>query len=259
MSTLLLGGGGFVGGYLLRGLTRYGYSVDAPTRSELDVTDTSTLTRYLDRGYDTVINCAARIHTDGYSEEEIRAINSTPSEIISRYSTYYVYVSTASVFSNGTYGVSDIPNPNTMYGMSKLEGEAAILASSKDYMIVRAPSIFGGHTKTLPYRVLSAADTNQAVQGTDKLASYMLIDILVDSMLDLIGTYSTGLYHISSSDYGTYYEFLSYVLKVFGYDTKVELVTSEDRGIVLLPSTAAIPWRYMVDMYYSNCKGDWRI
>jgi nucleoside-diphosphate-sugar epimerase len=59
MKLLITGGSGFIGKHLLKYYTEYGYHVLAPSSSELDLTDLSATTSYMEaHPVDCVINCA---------------------------------------------------------------------------------------------------------------------------------------------------------------------------------------------------------
>jgi len=59
MKLLITGGSGYIGKYLVKYYTEYGYHVLAPSSSELDLTNLSATTNYMSANpVDTVINCA---------------------------------------------------------------------------------------------------------------------------------------------------------------------------------------------------------
>jgi dTDP-4-dehydrorhamnose reductase len=72
------------------------------------------------------------------------------------YSTDYVFDGNKS----SAYVESDVPNPQTVYGQSKLAGEQAVAASLSDHLIVRIGWVYGEHGKNFVRTIVSHALTN---------------------------------------------------------------------------------------------------
>lgn len=146
---LITGADGMVGSYADFGI-RLG-------RKELDVTDASAVHAAF-----TTYHPAAVIHLAAMTDqaacatdpEKAHLVNAESARIIAlaarEAGAQVVYVSTNAVF-NGRgadpFSISDTPDPQTIYGRSKYEGERAVLEVLPDALIVRTSWIFGGGPK----------------------------------------------------------------------------------------------------------------
>ena len=127
---------------------------------------------------DVVIHLGAMTGVDLCEKEESMAfdINTKATQIIaqqcSTLNTFLVYVSTDYVFdgNSGMYYEDSVPNPLSVYGKSKLEGEKMIQTFSSDWCIARTSTPFGLHPtkKSFPIWVI------------ENLQKQKQIDVLTD-------------------------------------------------------------------------------
>ena len=113
---------------------------------------------------DVVIHLGAMTGVDLCEKEESMAfdVNAKSTQIIAQQcsilNTFLVYVSTDYVFdgNSGMYYESSTPNPLSIYGKSKLEGEKMIQTFSSDWCIARTSTPFGLHPtkKSFPVWVI---------------------------------------------------------------------------------------------------------
>ena len=114
------------------------FSFSFVTRDELDLSDSVAIQRWFgDKSYDVIINCAAYTAVDkAESEPDLaRAINVTAIETLAGIAkakkSALIHVSTDYVFDGKNfkpYVESDPTNPQGIYGLTKREGEQALLA-----------------------------------------------------------------------------------------------------------------------------------
>ena len=116
------------------------------SEKDLDITKKTSLTRYFEsNNFDLVINCAAYTAVDKAEDEEELAfkVNAEGTknllEACERMSAKLIHYSTDYVFDGSSkepYTELDTPNPNSVYGASKLKGEEYILANKKAKSII---------------------------------------------------------------------------------------------------------------------------
>ena len=142
--TILLSGGTGVLGSALRALLPRAL---APSRHQMDLTDERSIRDYLAANTADVIIHAAALTSVRQCEADwdlARAVNEVGTRTLLQVSrqlvpeSYFLYVSTAGVFSGreGGYDEASVPDPINRYGQSKLAGETRILGE-KNVCIVR--------------------------------------------------------------------------------------------------------------------------
>ena len=153
---LLLGATGQVGWELARTLSPLGEVVAPATASHpaaVDLESVDALRALLGEVRPSlIVNAAAYTAVDRAEEEEARAraVNATAPGILAeeakRLGAALVHYSTDYVFDgNGDtpYRETDAPNPQSVYGRTKLAGEEAIRAVGCDHLILRTAWVYG--------------------------------------------------------------------------------------------------------------------
>ena len=153
---LVLGSSGLLGHEIMEALSGTGIHVEAPPRSQLDVSDSQQLLEYLETTRpDVIVNSAAWTDVDGAEKDfdTVFRINALSVEVLSEYAfrsgATLVHISTGSVF-NGTpsrfFGRGSKPNPINQYNKSKAMAEdycrAAITRGAK-ILVVRTYWLYG--------------------------------------------------------------------------------------------------------------------
>lgn len=132
------------------------YEITACDRQMLDITDLSSVSSVVEQQHpDVIINCAAYTSVDRAEQESevAYAVNATGTSNIAQIAKQQriklVHISTDFVFDgrqSTPYSPEDIPNPQSIYGQSKLEGERAVLEVSQgDAMVIRTSWVYSSH------------------------------------------------------------------------------------------------------------------
>ena len=134
-----------------RGVNRYP-AIKNYKYVELDITNTTDLTNLvLKESPDFIINTAAMTNVDACEDNKLACdkINVTLVEDLVKLSdkikAKLIHISTDFIFDGkqGYYKESDIPNPLSYYGLSKLKSEKVIQKSTINYSILRTILVFG--------------------------------------------------------------------------------------------------------------------
>jgi dTDP-4-dehydrorhamnose reductase len=152
MKILVLGSKGQLGRCLKDQLINIGSAVLYTSREQIDIADfDGTKNKIFEIRPDVVINATAYTAVDKAEEDQHTAdlINhlavANISDICSQLDCCLVHISTDYVF-DGTsdipYKEDDQPNPQSVYGESKLKGEFAIQSSGCRYLIIRTAWVF---------------------------------------------------------------------------------------------------------------------
>ncbi|UXY15544.1 dTDP-4-dehydrorhamnose reductase [Chitiniphilus purpureus] len=151
---LVTGARGQVGFELQRSLAMLG-KVMAVGREDCDLADADVIDALLERVRpDIIVNPAAYTAVDKAQSEPAlaQAINATAPALLgawaARHGALLVHYSTDYVFDgakDGCYTEDDTPNPQSVYGQTKLAGEEAIRGSGCRHLILRTSWVFGAH------------------------------------------------------------------------------------------------------------------
>lgn len=174
---LVTGGGGQVGRELALRDGLAGLRVTAESRTGLDVTDTASVRRALDRHRpEVVINSAAytavdRAETD---RDAAFAVNEGGAAIVAREcagrGVALIHLSTDYVFDGSgsrPYLESDPPNPVGVYGRSKLAGERAVADLLERHVVMRTSWVYAAHGANFVRTMLRLAGERDVLQVVD--------------------------------------------------------------------------------------------
>lgn len=177
MRTILLTGKhGQVGWELQRTLAPLG-KVVAVDANALDLVDSSAI-RETVRNIkpDIIVNAAAYTAVDkAESEPELaRAVNSTAPGVLAeeakRLDAWMVHYSTDYVFDGskqGAYLETDEPNPQSVYGRTKLAGEKAVRAAGGKHLILRTSWVYGSRGHNFMLTMLRLAKEREELRIVD--------------------------------------------------------------------------------------------
>ena len=143
-------------------------------RPDLDLSKLSTIEPFLDKtGTDLILNSAAYTAVDRAEEEteEASRINREAPRILAHWCAQreipILHMSTDCVF-DGTkpsgYVETDSPNPLSVYGRTKAEGEAEVSSGSSKHLIVRVGWVHSQFGKSFPRTMLRLAQSRNEVQ-----------------------------------------------------------------------------------------------
>ncbi|NLC13231.1 MAG: dTDP-4-dehydrorhamnose reductase [Chloroflexi bacterium] len=231
---LQIGTIGQLGWELLRTCAPLG-EVIALDYPEVDLTDNKGL-RELVRTVkpDIIINAAAYTNVDKAESEpeKARAINATGPGVLAEeakkinallvhYSTDYVFDGTK----GSPYVETDTPNPLSVYGQTKLEGEQVIAASGCVNLVLRTSWVYSMRQGGFVTKVLQWARTQEVMRVVDDQISSptsarMLAEItaliLAQGRDDVFGYLSekAGLYHCTGAGSCSRYEWAKAILEL---------------------------------------------
>lgn len=230
MRVLVTGCGGMLGQAVREDCEQRGDQVSAYDRQALDISNSDLVAATLDRERpEVVINCAAWTDVDGCESDpaRARAANSLGPENLAKASrrngSLLVTISTDYVFAgdrDGFYTQRDDPNPQSVYAVTKLEGERRAQVACARTIVVRSGFIFGpggrNFLSTLGER-LKRGDKVSAIAdawGTPTYSRHLAARLRELAHLDL-----PGIYHVVNSGEGaTYEEFARAFVQALGQD-----------------------------------------
>ena len=194
-----------------------GDRVLAYDHSALEIADFDRVTQVFERDApDVVINCAAWTDVDGCELNRDRAFatNALGPENLARASREFnaslITISTDYVFDgqkDGFYTQRDQPCPESIYGLSKLEGERRAQLAQARTIVVRTGFIFGQGGTNFLSTVIERANRGEILKsirdayGTPTYAPDLALRLRELAQLDL-----PGIFHVVNSGAGASYE-----------------------------------------------------
>jgi dTDP-4-dehydrorhamnose reductase len=187
---------------------------------DLDIMDLNALQRYaVGKSIDWIINCAAYTDVDKAEVEQDKAfkINAEGvlniSKVALEIDAQLIHISTDYVFDGKkkeAYTESNQPNPQNVYGRSKLKGERNIEQTMSNYFILRTAWLYGTHGHNFVntmLRLFNEKDTVRVV--SDQWGSPTYTMDLAQAILTTIDKDSSeyGVYHVTNEGRTNWYEF----------------------------------------------------
>ena len=192
---------------------------------ELDLTDGTAVRAFFGaQKIDFCINCAAYTAVDRAEEDEglARAINAGAVENLAKacavHEALLVHISTDFVFDGQTWrplDERDRPNPVSVYGRTKLEGEQLALQKNPKTIIIRTSwlySTFGNNFVKTMLRLGSERDSLGVI--VDQVGTPTYAADLAAAILHIINELSanfdhekTGIFHYSNEGVASWYDF----------------------------------------------------
>jgi dTDP-4-dehydrorhamnose reductase len=214
MRIVLFGGTGQIGQELQRTLLPHG-RLFVPTRGQVNLENRGAVTEYLNfQRPDIIVNAAAYTKVDQAESEEARAraLNALAvaemadyaagnHRLLIHYSTDYVFDGTK----QDAYQPEDPPNPQSVYGQTKLEGEEAILASGCDRLVFRTSWVYSTTGHNFIKTMLRLAGEHEALKVVaDQVGAPTSAEMIADvTSLALAGHHqgylTGGTYHLTAA------------------------------------------------------------
>lgn len=248
---LVTGGKGFLGSRFSETQKNI-FSIDAPGSKEMNILDEKQIHNRFDRFRpDYVLHAAALPFTDYCNRNpgECHDVNVLGTEFIARacreWGSRMIFISTEQVFNGnrerGPYRENDMAEPDTVYGMNKLEAEKVVVQIVPDALILRLTWLFGVEPGNLLSETVDVLKNNQPVTvPVNEYRGLTSVDELMENFPALMKL-PPGLYHTGSENNMNRYETVCFILRELGAEDHIIDLVREDRE------------------KYSNCPRDVRL
>ena len=213
-----------------------------PTNRDVDVTSLEKISLFADVNHpDIIINCAALTGLQRCEENlelayKVNALGARNVSVAARKANAKViHLSTDDVFSGVSgqvYNEFDATCAASVYGRSKLAGEAFVRELNPKHMIVRSAWTYGIRGDNFVRSLLEQARTSEVIRvAGDQVGSPTSAKELARLIIHLMDTNEYGVYHAVCQGTCTRAEFARAVLDRTGYSgIQVEAVPAEALG-----------------------------
>jgi len=230
MTILVTGRNGQVGFELQRALAPLGHVV-AVDQHECDLSDATAVRDLVRRVQpDVIVNPAAYTAVDKAEQDEHKAfaVNADAVRVLGeeadRLGALVVHYSTDYVFDGtkqGAYAETDTPNPQSVYGRSKLAGEQLLAESTRRHVILRTSWVVGAHGGNFAKTMLRlAGEREQLKVVADQFGAPTSAALLADITAHLVrahrlsedNAFPYGIYHTTASGVTNWCDYARFVI-----------------------------------------------
>ncbi|WDD93187.1 dTDP-4-dehydrorhamnose reductase [Burkholderia sp. FERM BP-3421] len=227
---LVTGANGQAGFELLRSLAPLGQVIGVG-RARCDLADADAIRRLVrELRPDVIVNAGAYTAVDQAEKapDVARAVNAQApgvfAEEAAALGSLLVHYSTDYVFDGqkaGRYVESDEPNPLSVYGATKLEGERAVGRAGCRHLIFRTSWAFGVHGVNFPKQIIQAARRTPELRVVaDQFGTPTSTALTADVTAHAIRRYldgridvaQDGVYHLTAQGETSWFEYARHVI-----------------------------------------------
>ena len=238
MKVVVTGAGGQLGTDLIGAMS--GWDVVPFARDQMDVGDRDQVLQAITTVEpDAIVHAGAWTAVDACESDPDRAfrVNALGSRHIAEAArlvgSHVLYVSTDYVF-DGTaetpYTEWDEPNPQSVYGRSKLAGEREVLAQLPSAAVVRTSWVCGAHGQNMVKTILRLAGENDRLSFVnDQRGCPTFTEDLASMIRRLVISRLPGVFHVTNQGPTTWFDLARAVLAAAGEDPeRVSPVTTAE-------------------------------
>jgi dTDP-4-dehydrorhamnose reductase len=230
MKILVTGKNGQVGFELQRALAPLG-EIIAVDHAECDLADADAIRELVRRvAPDVIVNPAAYTAVDKAESDQATAfaVNTEAPRVLgeeaARLGALVVHYSTDYVFNgskDGAYAESDTPDPQSVYGRSKHEGEMALAGANPRHLILRTSWVVGAHGGNFAKTMLRlAGERERLTVVADQFGAPTSAALLADLTAQLVRQHQRegaqgfpyGTYHVAAAGETSWHEYARFVI-----------------------------------------------
>jgi dTDP-4-dehydrorhamnose reductase len=206
--------------------------------NDIDISNIDEVLNYINKiKPDIIINTAAYTNVDGceeYYEDafKVNAIGARNMAIAAeKAGSKLIHISTDYVFSGNAvepYKEYDIPNPQNVYGKTKLLGENYVSKFCSKYFIVRTAWLYGYNGKNFVKTIIKAAKEKGHLDVVDdQRGNPTNADDLAYHILKIGLTDEYGIYHCTGNGECSWYDFACKIIEYSGLNCDVNPIKSD--------------------------------
>jgi dTDP-4-dehydrorhamnose reductase len=246
-NVLVVGANGQLGQSIKEIHNNYNYNFIFASKIDLDIVNEKDILKYVKQNnINTIINCAGYTNVDkAESEQELATnINVTAVKYLAKISNdnniKFIHVSTDYVFDgekNTPYIETDITNPMSIYGQTKLDGENHILKIGvKNSIIIRTSWLYSPYNNNFLKTIHRISQTNKSLNiiydqiGTPTYA-LNLAKVILD-IIPKIDNQTTQIYHYSNEGVSSWFDFASDIVSLLGISCAINPIHSYEYKMI---------------------------
>ena len=232
------------------------YNLFFTNRLTLDITDYNAVKAFTETNkINAIINCAAYTSVDSVESKSklADAVNhlavANLAKIAKQNNIKFIHISTDYVFDGNSqrpYNENDTPNPQSVYGQTKLDGELAMQKiNPANSIIIRTSWLYSRHGNNFVKTMLKLAETKSEISvvsdqiGSPTSAADLAKAIL--TILPMVHNKTVEIFHYSNAGLCSWYDFALEIFRIKNIKTLVNAVkTSEFPMLVKRPTYSVL-------------------
>lgn len=213
---------------------------------ELDLTDFETVKAFCDREKPAyIINCAAYTAVDvAETDKELATLINTKvpaflGKVAKAIDCKIIHISTDYVFdglSCSPYIESDLVDPDSAYGKTKLNGEIALVKEDPKAIIIRTSWLYSSYGKNFVKTMLKLGQERDELNVVcDQVGTPTYAGDLADAILAIIvksaaesDAWKSGIYHYSNEGVCSWYDFAKAIHEIGDVSCNVHPIPTEE-------------------------------
>jgi dTDP-4-dehydrorhamnose reductase len=216
------------------------HSITFFDREDLDITDENAVWDFLVRGkFEFVINCAAYTAVDKAESDKETAfkVNATGAGNLAKGSreinAKFIHISTDFIF-DGTISrpllEDDKPNPISVYGASKLEGEKLVLAHNPETILIRTSWVYSSYGSNFVKTILRLCKERDSLNVIyDQVGSPTYARDLASAIIAILAQdWKPGVYHFGNEGVASWYDFAIAICDLAGLNTVINPIETSE-------------------------------
>ncbi len=218
---------------------------------ELDITNDSELRTSIKNLHpDVILNCAAYNAVDKAEDEPDKAylLNSTSVKNLAKISNeqgiFLIHLSTDFIFDgkkSEPYTESDEPNPLSIYGKTKYDGETQVIKFAGNALIIRTSWLYSEYGHNFVKTILRLAKERQTINVvSDQIGTPTYAEDLAETILNTLVQNSIKegihLFHYSNEGIASWYDFAKKIVEIGNLDCSIKPISTSE-----YPTTAKRP------------------
>lgn len=209
--------------------------------ADLDITDYEAVDAFMTSGkFDVVVNCAAYTAVDRAESDDLLAARINTEAVgniaraASRLGARVVHISTDYVFSGENsrpYVENDVPDPRSIYGRTKLEGEGILTSICPDAVIIRTAWLYSEFGNNFAKTMLRIAAEGKPIRVVaDQVGTPTYAGDLAEAIHSILHApqWLPGIYHFTDEGVASWYDFAMAIFRLAGVDADVTPVTTRE-------------------------------
>lgn len=253
MSVLIIGGSGFVGRSLVEFFSKT-YDVDFTYNTktdedghQLDITKPTQIEKVFKKVRPkAVINAAGWRDLRGcqQNQKSAREINTLGVHNLAmgcaQYSAHFIHLSDSQVFecSCGPYLETDLAEPQTVYGASKLSGEHFAIAANDKTTICRAGKLYGKDSPLISW-IDTELRAKRRIEAHGDVINTPTFMLDFAQMIEAIMVEETfGVRHCAGRSHASRFEFIRDYARIFELDETLVVKTTRPLGNIDRPDSS---------------------